>query len=276
MNAVDHRLQAVGSGPLLQVNGLSKSFGGVKALDTVSFDLAGGELLALIGPNGAGKSTCFNCINGQLRPDAGSVRLAGRDMTGRLPREIWRLGVGRTFQIAATWSSMTVAENVQLAVLSHQGRLRQWWGRAADMARQPALELLESVGLADLADTPCATLAYGDIKRVELAMALSNSPRLLLMDEPTAGMAPRERNELAALVKRLVRERDIGVLFTEHSMDVVFAHADRIIVLARGQLIASGSPDEVRADERVREAYFGNSVGNSVGNGVGTDMPQEG
>ena len=276
MNAVDHRLQAVGSGPLLQVNGLSKSFGGVKALDTVSFDLAGGELLALIGPNGAGKSTCFNCINGQLRPDAGSVRLAGRNMTGRLPREIWRLGVGRTFQIAATWSSMTVAENVQLAVLSHQGRLRQWWGRAADMARQPALELLESVGLADLADTPCATLAYGDIKRVELAMALSNSPRLLLMDEPTAGMAPRERNELAALVKRLVRERDIGVLFTEHSMDVVFAHADRIIVLARGQLIASGSPDEVRADERVREAYFGNSVGNSVGNGVGTDMPQEG
>ena len=276
MNAVDHRLQAVGSGPLLQVNGLSKSFGGVKALDTVSFDLAGGELLALIGPNGAGKSTCFNCINGQLRPDAGSVRLAGRDMTGRLPREIWRLGVGRTFQIAATWSSMTVAENVQLAVLSHQGRLRQWWGRAADMARQPALELLESVGLADLADTPCATLAYGDIKRVELAMALSTSPRLLLMDEPTAGMAPRERNELAALVKRLVRERDIGVLFTEHSMDVVFAHADRIIVLARGQLIASGSPDEVRADERVREAYFGNSVGNGVGNGVGTDMPQEG
>jgi branched-chain amino acid transport system ATP-binding protein len=174
MNAVDHRLQAAGS-KLLQVNGLSKSFGGVKALDTVSFDLAGGELLALIGPNGAGKSTCFNCINGQLRPDAGTVRLAGRDMTGRLPREIWRLGVGRTFQIAATWSSMTVAENVQLAVLSHQGRLRQWWGRAADMARQPALELLDSVGLADLADTPCATLAYGDIKRVELAMALSNS-----------------------------------------------------------------------------------------------------
>jgi branched-chain amino acid transport system ATP-binding protein len=166
---------------------------------------------------------------------------------------------------------MTVAENVQLAVLSHQGRLRQWWGRAADMARQPALELLESVGLADLADTPCATLAYGDIKRVELAMALSNQPRLLLMDEPTAGMAPRERNELAALVKRLVRERDIGVLFTEHSMDVVFAHADRIIVLARGQLIAAGSPDEVRADERVREAYFGNSVDNSVG----TDMPKE-
>lgn len=279
MSPAGPRAHSTDTGTLLQVSELSKSFGGVKALDAVSFDLAGGELLALIGPNGAGKSTCFNCINGQLRPDAGTVRLAGRDMTGGLPREIWRLGVGRTFQIAATWSSMTVAENLQLAILSHQGRLRQWWGRATDMARQPALELLESVGLAGMADVPCATLAYGDIKRVELAMALSNQPRLLLMDEPTAGMAPRERDELVALVKRLVRERNIGVLFTEHSMDVVFAHADRIIVLARGQLIAAGSPDEVRADERVREAYFGTGVGTGVGTDidtdVGTDVPPE-
>ena len=269
MSADGLRSHPTDRGALLQVSRLSKSFGGVKALDSVSFDLAAGELLALIGPNGAGKSTCFNCINGQLRPDAGTVRLAGRDMTGCLPREIWRLGVGRTFQIAATWSSMTVAENLQLAILSHQGRVRQWWGRATDMARQPALELLESVGLADMADVPCATLAYGDIKRVELAMALSNQPRLLLMDEPTAGMAPGERNELVALVKRLVRERHIGVLFTEHSMDVVFAHADRIIVLARGQLIAAGSPDAVRADEQVREAYFGTGIATDVG----TDLP---
>lgn len=275
MSTAGQRLHETDTGALLQVSELSKSFGGVKALDAVSFDLAGGELLALIGPNGAGKSTCFNCINGQLRPDAGTVRLAGRDMTGGLPREIWRLGVGRTFQIAATWSSMTVAENLQLAILSHQGRLRQWWGRATDMARQPALELLESVGLAGMADVPCATLAYGDIKRVELAMALSNQPRLLLMDEPTAGMAPRERNELVALVKRLVRERNIGVLFTEHSMDVVFAHADRIIVLARGQLIAAGSPDEVRANEQVREAYFGNDAGTDVGTDDGTIVPPE-
>jgi branched-chain amino acid transport system ATP-binding protein len=272
MSTAGQRSHQADTGALLQVSALSKSFGGVKALDAVSFDLAAGELLALIGPNGAGKSTCFNCINGQLRPDAGTVRLSGRDMTACLPREIWRLGVGRTFQIAATWSSMTVAENLQLAILSHQGRLRQWWGRATDMARQPALELLESVGLADMADVPCATLAYGDIKRVELAMALSNQPRLLLMDEPTAGMAPRERNELVALVKRLVRERNIGVLFTEHSMDVVFAHADRIIVLARGQLIAAGSPDEVRADEQVREAYFGNDVHTGVGTNAGTDV----
>jgi branched-chain amino acid transport system ATP-binding protein len=245
--------------PLLRVAGLRKMFGGVTAVDDVAFDLAPGELLALIGPNGAGKSTCFNCINGQLRPDAGRVVLDGRDLVGRAPREIWRMGVGRTFQIAATWSSMTVAENVQVALLSHEGRLRQWWGRASEMRRDDALELLEAVGLAASADAPCGALAYGDIKRVELAIALANRPRLLLMDEPTAGMAPRERNELVALVKRLVRERGIGVLFTEHSMDVVFAHADRIIVMARGALIAQGAPESIRDDPKVREVYFGST-----------------
>lgn len=242
---------------LLQVQALAKAFGGVKAVDGVSFELAAGELLALIGPNGAGKSTCFNCINGQLRPDSGQVLLDGHDIAGRSPQDIWRRGVGRTFQIAATWSSMTVSENVQLALLSKAGRLGQWWGRATRMQREQALELLDAVGLSQLADLPCSTLAYGDIKRVELALALSNRPRLLLMDEPTAGMAPGERNELVALVRRLSHERGIGVLFTEHSMDVVFAHADRIVVLARGQLIAQGSPEAIRQDELVREVYFG-------------------
>jgi len=245
--------------PLLRVDGLRKAFGGVRAVDGVSFELAPGELLALIGPNGAGKSTCFNCINGQLRPDSGRVLLDGRDLVGMVPRQIWRMGVGRTFQIAATWSSMTVAENVQLALLSHADQLRRWWGRAAAMHRDEALALLGDVGLADAADAPCGALAYGDVKRVELAVALANRPRLLLMDEPTAGMAPRERNELVALVKRLVRERGIGVLFTEHSMDVVFAHADRLIVLARGELIAEGPPQSIRDDARVREVYFGST-----------------
>ncbi len=245
--------------PLLRVESLRKAFGGVKAVDDVSFELAPGELLALIGPNGAGKSTCFNCINGQLRPDHGRVLLGGADLAGRPPREIWRLGVGRTFQIAATWASMTVAENVQLALLSHAGRLRQWWGRTAAMMRDEALSLLDAVGLAAMADQPCGALAYGDVKRVELAIALANGPRLLLMDEPTAGMAPRERNELVGLVKRLVRERGIGVLFTEHSMDVVFEYADRIIVLARGRLIAEGAPAAIRDDAQVREVYFGST-----------------
>jgi branched-chain amino acid transport system ATP-binding protein len=256
--------RALAAPPLLRVQSLVKAFGGVRAVDDVSFDLARGELLALIGPNGAGKSTCFNCINGQLRPDRGQILLEGQSIGGRSPRAIWRLGVGRTFQIAATWASMTVCENLQLALLSHAGRGGQWWGRADRLERQPALALLAAVGLADAADRPCGTLAYGDVKRLELAMALSNQPRLLLMAEPTAGMAPRERHDMLALVARLVRERDIGVLFTEHSMDVVFAHADRIVVLAHGTLIAQGSPDVIRADEQVRTVYLGRSASTSA------------
>jgi branched-chain amino acid transport system ATP-binding protein len=242
---------------LLAVRDLRKSFGGVQAVGGVNFELARGELLALIGPNGAGKSTCFNMINGQLRPDAGDVQLDGTSIAGQRPRAIWRLGVGRTFQVAATYASMTVAENVQVALLSRERRLFDFWSRAARVLRDEALELLEAVGLRERADEPCNTLAYGDIKTVELAIALANRPKLLLMDEPTAGMAPRERSALMTLTKRLVAERDLGVLFTEHSMDVVFAHADRIIVLARGQLIASGAPQAIRDDAKVREVYFG-------------------
>jgi branched-chain amino acid transport system ATP-binding protein len=242
---------------LLSVRGLRKAFGGVKAVDDVGFELAAGELLALIGPNGAGKSTCFNMINGQLAPDAGEVLLDGQDIAGRKPREIWRLGVGRTFQVAATYASMTVAENVQMALLSRERQLYRIWPPAALQHREEAVALLAQVGLAERADAPCATLAYGDIKTVELAVALANRPRLLLMDEPTAGMAPRERNALMALTRRLVKEMGIGVLFTEHSMDVVFAHADRIMVLARGQLIAQGAPEEIRAHPKVAEVYFG-------------------
>jgi branched-chain amino acid transport system ATP-binding protein len=242
---------------LLLVEGLRKAFGGVVAVDDVSFDLSRGELLAMIGPNGAGKSTCFNLINGQLRPDAGVVRLSGRTITGCKPREIWRLGVGRTFQVAATYASMTVAENVQMALLARERRLFDFWSRAARACRDEALALLEAVGLRERADEPASTLAYGDLKTVELAIALANRPQLLLMDEPTAGMAPRERSALMALTRKLVRERNLGVLFTEHSMDVVFAHADRIVVLARGRVIAQGPPAAIRDDARVREVYFG-------------------
>lgn len=245
------------TGPLLRVQDLSKSFGGVRAVREVSFDLARGELLALIGPNGAGKSTCFNMINGQLAPDSGRILFDGESIAGRRPREIWRRGVGRTFQVAATYGSMTVAENVQVALLSHHRQLGRIWPRAASLHRARALELLGQVGLAERADDPCATLAYGDIKTVELAVALANEPRLLLMDEPTAGMAPRERHALMTLTRRLVKEMGIAVLFTEHSMDVVFAHADRLIVLARGKLIAAGTPEEIRGDPRVAEVYFG-------------------
>lgn len=242
---------------LVNVDNLGKSFGGVKAVDGISFDLAAGELLALIGPNGAGKSTTFNMVNGQLQADVGSIRFDGKELIGLKPREIWRLGVGRTFQIAETFSSLTVVENVQMALLSADRKLFSMWRRAAAHKRGEALELLGQVGMTAQADRPCSVLAYGDIKRVELAIAMANRPKLLLMDEPTAGMAPKERNELMALTKKLVTERNMAVLFTEHSMDVVFAYADRMIVLARGRLIAAGKSHEIRDHPKVQEVYFG-------------------
>jgi branched-chain amino acid transport system ATP-binding protein len=242
---------------VLAIRSLSKAFGGVRAVNEVSFDVGRGEFLAMIGPNGAGKSTCFNMINGQLSPDSGEILLEGRNIAGREPREVWRLGVGRTFQVAATFGSMTVAENVQMALISYANETFNLWRRAGDLHRDRALELLAQVGMRDAADRPSRELAYGDVKRIELAIALANEPRLLLMDEPTAGMAPRERNELIALVKRLVVDRGISVLFTEHSMDVVFAYADRIIVLARGRVIADGDAAAIRDHAQVREVYFG-------------------
>jgi len=242
---------------LLKVTGLGKSFGGVKAVDGIHFELAAGELLALIGPNGAGKSTTFNMVGGQLRPDAGRIRLAGVDIAGLPPRAIWRHGVGRTFQIAETFASLTVLENVQMALLSADRRLFSFWHRAQDHRRDDALALLAQVGMQAQAARPCSTLAYGDVKRVELAMALAHAPRLLLMDEPTAGMGPAERLALMALTQQLARERAMGVLFTEHSMDVVFAHADRVMVLARGRLLAEGSPQAIRDNARVQEVYLG-------------------
>jgi branched-chain amino acid transport system ATP-binding protein len=242
---------------LLRVEGLSKSFGGVQAVRDVSFSLARGELLALIGPNGAGKSTCFNMLNGQLEPDSGTVLLEEREITGRRPREVWALGVGRTFQITATFGSMTVRENVQMVLLSRARRLLGLWPRASALYRGEADALLARVGMRDQAERPCSLLAYGDLKRVELAMALAHDPKLLLMDEPTAGMAPRERNELMALTAELTRERDLGVLFTEHSMDVVFTYARRLLVLSRGQIIAEGSPAQVRDNPEVQAVYLG-------------------
>ncbi len=241
----------------LSVVSLCKAFGAVRAVDDVTFSVAAGEFLALIGPNGAGKSTCFNIINGQLSADSGEVRFAGRDISKLPTREICRLGIGRTFQVAATFGSMTVIENVQMALISQARETYRLWRPAASLHRHRALELLGRVGMGDAADRPCRELAYGDVKRVELAIAMANEPRLLLMDEPTAGMAARERNDLIALVKRLVLEREISVLFTEHSMDIVFAFADRIIVMARGRVIAGGDPDQIRNDPIVRQVYFG-------------------
>ena len=242
---------------VLKVKNLSKAYGGVQALREVSFDVAAGELVALIGPNGAGKTTCFNILNGQLAPDAGEVRLGARDLVGLAPHRIWRLGVGRTFQITATFGSMTVRENVQMALVSCGRRLYSPFAAFHRLCIEDADRLLERVGMQAQAERPCALLAYGDLKRVELALALANGPRLLLMDEPTAGMAPEERGQLMALAQALAKSERLAVLFTEHDMDVVFGYADRVIVLHSGQIIAAGAPAEIRADARVQELYLG-------------------
>jgi branched-chain amino acid transport system ATP-binding protein len=245
---------------ILDVDAISKSFGGVRAVAEVSFRVAAGEMLALIGPNGAGKSTCFNMLNGQTPPDGGRITLQGRDITGLSPRRIWRMGVGRTFQITATFASMTVRENVQVALLAHHRKVWRFLRPAFAWFGAEAEALLTQVGMLDQASRAAGVLAYGDLKRLELAIALANAPSLLLMDEPTAGMAPMERVALMQLVRALASAQGIAVLFTEHDMDVVFDVADRILVLNRGELIAEGDGTAIRADARVREVYLGSGA----------------
>jgi len=258
---------------ILAVQNLYKSFGGVKAVHNVSFELAEGQLLAMIGPNGAGKSTCFNLINGQLRPDHGSIIIMGNKINGRKPREVWNLGVGRTFQITSTFASMSVLENVQMTLLSYHKKTKSLLKKVSELYIDESMKLLKLVGIEDQAERACGVLAYGDLKRVELAVALANKPRLMLMDEPTAGMGPAERQSLMELTADIVRTRHIGVLFTEHDMEVVFNHADRIIVLNRGELVAEGTPDEVQANEKVKEIYLcrGETAGPSKEESAVTD-----
>jgi len=242
---------------MLAVDRLAKSFGGVEALREVSFTVAAGEIVAVIGPNGAGKTTLFNVVNGQLAPDEGTVTLLGKRIDGLPARAIARAGIGRTFQVAATFASMTVRENVQTALAAHARAHDRVTSRAADVDVAGADALLDRVGMSALADQGCATLAYGDAKRIELALALANAPRLLLMDEPTAGMPMPARGDVMRLAADLARRDGVAVLFTEHDMDVVFGHADRIIVLDRGRVVSEGNAEAIRADPRVRAIYLG-------------------
>ena len=248
---------AVAESALLEVAGIRKAFGGVHAVDDVGLALPEGEIRALIGPNGAGKTTFFNILTGQLAADAGTVRFRGRSIAGLSPWVIWRLGISRTFQITATFATLSVLENVQVARLSHVHRSRGLFGTARRFEVAPSMVLLEQVGLAAQCFRPAGVLAYGDLKKLELAIALANDPALLLLDEPTAGMAPAERGALMALTAHIARDRALTVLFTEHDMDVVFAVADRVMVLHQGRVIAEGAPADVRADRQVQAVYLG-------------------
>ena len=245
------------SEPVLETRALAKSFGGVQAVAGVDVAIPRGEIRALIGPNGAGKTTFFNMLTGQLRADTGEVRFKGERLSGLPPHAVWRRGVSRTFQITATFATITALENVQVALHSHRRRTYALLVRAARFDVNDARALLSQVGLEEQAGRPAGTLAYGDLKKLELAVALANDPELLLLDEPTAGMAPAERGALMALTERIARERGLTVLFTEHDMDVVFSVADRIMVLHQGRVIAEGRPDEVRADPQVQQVYLG-------------------
>ena len=237
---------------MLEVKSINKRYGDFWAVNDTSFDIKRGEMLALIGPNGAGKSTIFNMVGGQFEPTGGEIFFKGTSLKGLDAAGIWSKGIGRTFQIATVFNSMSVLENMQVAL--HQADSH------AFTTVNDAHELLQQVGLAHLANRQASELAYGDVKRLELGMALTHSPELLLMDEPTAGMAAEERHLLMKLVKSLSIQRQMAVLFTEHSVDVVFHYADRILVLAEGSLIAEGSAAEIAKDAQVRAVYLGTSV----------------
>lgn len=236
---------------------LEKSFGGVRAVARVSLRVSAGEIVALIGPNGAGKSTVFNMLAGSVVPDRGRVTFEGRDLTGQSATAFAMAGIARTFQIAALFESMTVRENVQTALIA--ARRAQWRmiRPARSMFPIEASALLAQAGLAARADDSCAALPYGDRKRLELAIALAGAPRLLLLDEPTAGMAPDQRLPLMRLIAALAVQSATAVLFTEHDMEAVFGTAHRIAVMDRGILIAEGDAAAIRGDLRVREVYLG-------------------
>ncbi len=243
--------------PLLDVREVSKAFGGVQAVADVGFTLRPGDVQAVIGPNGAGKSTLFNLLTGQLACDRGRILFRGGRIDGLPPHQIWRKGISRTFQVPAAFHGLTVRENVRTVLLSRRGWSRRLAIAATRLFEDETTAVLGQVGLLAYADERCGSLSLGDLKRMELALALAGEPALLLLDEPTAGMSSDERAELIGTVVRIVRERDLTVLFTEHDMDVVFGTAARILVLHQGRVLAEGTPAAVRGNPEVQRVYLG-------------------
>jgi len=243
--------------PMLQVENLAKRFGGIVATDNISLDVAQGELHAIIGPNGAGKTTLIAQLSGQLRADSGRIRFAGDDITALPPYKRSLLGLARSFQITSLFLDLSVLDNVALAVQAHAGHSFHFWrdARKDEALRAPARAALERAGLADRADWPAAALSHGEHRQLELAMALAGQPRMLLLDEPMAGLGPEESARMVSMLRALKSE--LTILLVEHDMEAVFALADRITVLVYGRVIASGAPDDIRANAKVREAYLG-------------------
>jgi branched-chain amino acid transport system ATP-binding protein len=244
-------------GVTLRTVSLKKHFGGVQAVGGVDLAVPRGDVRAIIGPNGAGKTTLFNLITGDLAHDSGAIYFDETEVSGLRPHQLTRRGMGRTFQITSIFRRLTAFENVQTAFLTHHRRHYNVLARAKSLYRPETAALLDRVGLGEQAAKPSGILAHGDQRRLELAIALASAPRLLLLDEPTAGMAAAERVGLMALAAAIARERNLTVLFTEHDMDVVFAVADRIVVLHEGRVIAEGLPAAVRENRQVQAVYLG-------------------
>ena len=242
---------------MLEVCGLGKSFAGFMAVADVDLSVAKGEIAAVIGPNGAGKSTLFNLITGHLQPTGGRVLLDGNDITGLAPHRICGFGIGRSFQRTNIFPKLSVFENVQAALIAHRGRGRDFWSRADDLFRDETYGLLASIGLGNQAQATAGTLSYGNQKQIELAIALASDPKVLLLDEPTAGMSATETHETIALIGRIAHLRALTLLVTEHDMAVVFSIAQKIAVMHQGRIIAHGSPADIRADPEVRQVYLG-------------------
>jgi branched-chain amino acid transport system ATP-binding protein len=242
---------------MLEVRELRKSFAGFVAVAGVDLTVETRQIAAVIGPNGAGKSTLFNLITGHLVPDRGQVMLDGYDITGAPPHRICGMGVGRSFQRANIFPRLSVFENVQAAFLAHRGRGRNFWSRAENFYREETNALLVSIGLAAQGRLVASTLSYGNQKQLELGIALASDPKVLLLDEPTAGMSASETHETMRLLERIAGERGLTLLFTEHDMEVVFSIAEKIAVLHQGRLLTEGRPAEVRNDPEVRRVYLG-------------------
>lgn len=242
---------------VLTIEDVHKSFGGFRALNGVNLCLRENSVHALIGPNGAGKSTLLNVVSGHYSASAGQVLYCGETISGRPPHEIARRGLARSFQITSIFAGFSVFENVQIALLAQHGQCTRMFCRAAPMLRGEALSLLQLVRLDDQAWRIAAELAAGDRKRLEFAIALACQPKVMLLDEPTAGMSPDERAIVINIIRSINKTRGVAVLFTEHDIEMVFAIADRITVLHQGSCIIDGTPEDVRADRRVQEVYLG-------------------
>jgi branched-chain amino acid transport system ATP-binding protein len=241
----------------LRIKSLSKSFGALMAVSDVNLEVEPGERLAVIGPNGAGKSTFFNLLTGYLSPDSGEVLFRGKNLAKLSPDKIVRKGIGRSFQIVNIYPELSVFESIQMTLIASARQSFNLLSKAKNMFVKETDEILEKVGLTDLARVPGELLSHGDKKRLEIAMILANKAEIILLDEPTAGMAPEERVETMDLINGLADKERLTLLFTEHDMSIVFAWASRIAVMVLGQIIADGAPDEIKTNPEVRRVYLG-------------------